>query len=192
MSSITSSLNVNVNAETKKEASKVLDELGLNMTTAINIYLKQIVKHNGIPFEVKNRVPNHKLKKALKETDKIIKGKVNSKAYSSAEDLMKDIIDYENGTYKVVSTKSFNKAIKKVYKQGKDLTKLNTLINKLINCETLDLRYKNHLLINDRYYKDCYECHIEPDWLLIYKYDNNKLILILVETGSHSNLFRKF
>ena len=50
----------------------------------------------------------------------------------------------------------------------------------------------NHLLINDRYYKDCYECHIEPDWLLIYKYDNNKLILILVETGSHSNLFRKF
>ena len=93
MSSITSSLNVNVNAETKKEASKVLDELGLNMTTAINIYLKQIVKHNGIPFEVKNRVPIHKLKKALKETDKIIKGKVNSKAYSSAEDLMKDILD---------------------------------------------------------------------------------------------------
>ena len=93
MSSITSSLNVNVNAETKKEASKVLDELGLNMTTAINIYLKQIVKHNGIPFEVKKRVPNHKLKKALKETDKIIKGKVNSKAYSSAEDLMKDILD---------------------------------------------------------------------------------------------------
>jgi len=93
MSSITSSLNVNVNAETKKEASKVLDELGLNMTIAINIYLKQIVKHNGIPFEVKNRVPNHKLKKALKETDKIIKGKVNSKAYSSAEDLMKDILD---------------------------------------------------------------------------------------------------
>ena len=63
------------------------------MTTAINIYLKQIVKHNGIPFEVKNIVPNHKLKKALKETDKIIKGKVNSKAYSSAEDLMKDILD---------------------------------------------------------------------------------------------------
>lgn len=93
MSSITSSLNVNVNAETKKEASKILDELGLNMTTAINIYLKQIVKHNGIPFEVKNRVPNHKLKKALKETGKIIKGKVNSKAYSSAEDLMKDILD---------------------------------------------------------------------------------------------------
>ena len=70
MSSITSSLNVNVNAETKKEASKVLDELGLNMTTAINIYLKQTVKHNGIPFEVKNRVPNHKRKKALKETDR--------------------------------------------------------------------------------------------------------------------------
>ena len=99
------------------------------------------------------------------------------------------IIDYENGTYKVVSTKSFNKAIKKVYKQGKDLTKLNTLINKLINCETLDLRYKNHLLINDRYYKDCYECHIEPDWLLIYKYDNNKLILILVYLESSEKDF---
>ena len=45
MSSITSSLNVNVNAETKKEASKVLDELGLNMTTAINIYLTLIAYH---------------------------------------------------------------------------------------------------------------------------------------------------
>ena len=54
MSSITSSLNVNVNAETKKEASKVLDELGLNMTTLINMTLKQVIKRKAVPFEISN------------------------------------------------------------------------------------------------------------------------------------------
>ena len=44
-------------------------------------------------------------------------------------------------------------------------------------------------IINDKYYKNCRECHIEPNWLLIYKYKDIELILYLVETGSHSDLF---
>jgi len=59
----------------------------------------------------------------------------------------------------------------------------------LANGEILDSKYKDHALINDKYYKDCRECHIEPDWLLVYHYDNNELILILVSTGSRSDLF---
>ena len=47
------------------------------------------------------------------------------------------------------------------------------------------------MLKDDKYYKNCGECHIEPDWLLVYQYYENELILVLVNTGSHSDLFRQ-
>lgn len=49
----------------------------------------------------------------------------------------------------------------------------------------------NHKLINDKYFTDCNECHIEPNWLLVYKIKNNELILLLFATGSHSDLFNR-
>ncbi len=64
------------------------------------------------------------------------------------------------------------------------------VVDKLACGKKLELKYKNHNLINDKYYKNCGECHIDPDWLLVYQYNNDKLILILVNTGSHSELFR--
>ena len=63
------------------------------------------------------------------------------------------------------------------------------IIEKLANKEELEPKYRNHNLINDKYYKNCGECHIEPDWLLIYRYGDEEFILLLVDTGSHSNLF---
>lgn len=63
------------------------------------------------------------------------------------------------------------------------------IVEKLANKEELEQKYKNHNLIDDKHYKNCGECHIEPDWLLIYQYNENELILLLVNTGSHSNLF---
>ena len=60
---------------------------------------------------------------------------------------------------------------------------------RLANGETLEPKYKDHALIDTKYYKNCRECHIEPDWLLVYKYNNDEIILYLVETGSHSDLF---
>ena len=91
--------------------------------------------------------------------------------------------------YKVVLSSNFKKQYKKIGKQGKDLTKLKIVIDKLANKEVLDPKYKDHDLINDKYYKNCRECHIEPDWLLVYQYEDNKLNLLLVATGSHSDLF---
>lgn len=91
--------------------------------------------------------------------------------------------------YEVHSTKEFKKQLKKVSKQGKDISKLETLVTKLANNEELEERYKNHLLTDSKYYKNCGECHIENDWLLVYQYQNEQLILLLVETGSHSELF---
>lgn len=91
--------------------------------------------------------------------------------------------------YGVVTSNKFNKQLKKIKKQGKDINKLSNIVNKLANAETLEAKYKDHALADNKYYKNCRECHIEPDWLLIYKYDNNIIILYLVETGSHSDLF---
>lgn len=95
---------------------------------------------------------------------------------------MKYIVDY---------TSKFKKQYKKLSKQGKNLTKLYDVIDLLANKNSLDVKYKDHELINDKAYKDCRECHIEPDWLLIYKYQDENLLLLLFETGSHSDLFKK-
>ena len=91
-----------------------------------------------------------------------------------------------NYKFKVQYSTKFKKNLKKSLKQGKDIKKLKVIVDKLANEEILDACYKNHKLVNDKNYKDCYECHIEPDWLLIYKYVDNELILLLINIGSHS------
>ena len=99
-------------------------------------------------------------------------------------------ISFLNGTkYLIKSTSNFNKDLRKVYKQGKNISKLTYIVEKLANGENLDEKYKNHKLTDDKYYKDCFECHIESDWLLVYQYNNDELILLLISTGSHSDLF---
>lgn len=94
-----------------------------------------------------------------------------------------------NTKYGVVTSNKFNKQLKKIIKQGKKIEKLSDIVKKLANGEILDLKYKDHALIDTKYYRDCRECHIEPDWLLIYKINESTIILYLVETGSHSDIF---
>ena len=93
--------------------------------------------------------------------------------------------------YDVVYSIKFKKSLKKMQKQNKDLDELLDVVDKLAQKEELDPKYRNHKLKDDKYYKNCSECHIRPDWLLIYQYNNDKLLLLLVNTGSHSDLFNK-
>lgn len=86
-------------------------------------------------------------------------------------------------------TNQFKKDLKLAKKQGKDLDKLFEVINILVNEEKLDTKFKDHDLSGS--YKGTRECHIEPDWLLIYEIDNNALILMLYRLGTHSELFKK-
>ena len=94
-------------------------------------------------------------------------------------------------TYKYIvdSTSDFQKDYKRIVKQGKDLKKIKTVIDKLACGEKLDSKYKDHKLSDSKKYKNCRELHIEPDWLLVYRIIENKLILLLIDTGSHSDLF---
>ena len=95
----------------------------------------------------------------------------------------------ENTKYELKGLTKFRKQLKKVVKQGKNINKLVDVLKVLANGETLDSKYKDHALINDKYYKDCRELHIEPDWPLVYRIIENELILLLLDTGSHSDLF---
>ena len=100
------------------------------------------------------------------------------------------MIDLKTKTkYQIKYTSDFKKNYKKIKKQGKDVEKLKYIVNKLANGIELEEKYKNHILTDSKYYKNCGECHIEPDWLLVYQYIDNELILVLVSTGSHSELF---
>ncbi len=87
----------------------------------------------------------------------------------------------------IVYTTQFKRDYKKIKKQKKELNKLKVLIEKLVSGERLKLSYKDHQLSGE--FKGYRDCHIEPDWLLIYK--RSPEVLTLERTGSHSELFRK-
>ena len=82
-------------------------------------------------------------------------------------------------------TGAFKRDLKRIKKQGKDMYKLDDVVQTIRNKIELDAKYYNHPLRGD--YKDCLECHIQPDWLLIYKKED--AVLTLIRTGSHSELF---
>ena len=92
-------------------------------------------------------------------------------------------------TYDIILTTGFKKELKNIKKRNKDLTKLTKVVNKLASGEELEEKYRDHALVNNLRFKDCRECHIEPDWLLVYKKNNKELTLFLIETGTHSDLF---
>lgn len=94
-------------------------------------------------------------------------------------------------SYKIKYSKEFKKSIKKLTKQGKNIDKLLEVAEMLSNKQQLDQKYKDHALYNDKRFKDCRDCHIEPDWILIYKYLEDEIILLLVNTGSHSEVLSK-
>ncbi|MBA4696042.1 MAG: type II toxin-antitoxin system YafQ family toxin [Legionella sp.] len=87
---------------------------------------------------------------------------------------------------KAITTKQFERDIKKSKKRGKDLTKIFNVMRKLLNQEKLLIKNRDHLLTGD--YNGRRECHIDPDWLLIYKLES--ISIIFERTGSHSDLFR--
>lgn len=82
---------------------------------------------------------------------------------------------------------SFKKDYKRIIKRGYDVSLLEKTVEILANEEKLPEKYKDHNLSGD--YKGFRECHILPDWLLIYTIEKDNLILTLSRTGSHSDIF---
>lgn len=89
--------------------------------------------------------------------------------------------------YNLVLTSLFKKDLKAIKKRGYNLSLLNNVVDMLTMGQPLPEKYKDHNLIGN--YKGCRECHITPDWLLIYEISEGELILYLTRTGTHSDLF---
>ncbi len=89
--------------------------------------------------------------------------------------------------YAIRPSTRFQKDLKRIQKRGYDLSLLTDVIKKLATGEELPPKNRDHQLVGD--YSGCRECHIAPDWLLVYEIDGAQLILYLTRTGTHSDLF---
>ena len=94
MANLTSSINVNVPTEVKDEATSLFNSLGLNMSTAINMFLKKAIYERGIPFEVKQQ-PSKEFKEALNELDYMEKHPEKYKVYHDVDKMFEDILNEE-------------------------------------------------------------------------------------------------
>lgn len=92
MANLTSAINIQVDSDTKKQATDILNNLGLSMSTAINIFLKQVIKRDGIPFEIVNNKPNEEMLKAVQEVKEMISHPNDYPRYTNREDLKKALL----------------------------------------------------------------------------------------------------
>ena len=89
--------------------------------------------------------------------------------------------------YKLRPTTKFQKDIKRIKRRGYDISLLTEVLKKLVKGEKLPEKNKDHLLTGS--FAGCRECHVSPDWILIYEVCEKELILYLTRTGTHSDLF---
>lgn len=90
-------------------------------------------------------------------------------------------------SYRLSYSNKFKKSLKKCYKRGLDVEKLRTVVEILVETGTLPLQYRPHKLTGK--FSGTWECHIEPDWLLVWEQNDNELTLLMIETGTHSDIF---
>ena len=94
MSNLSSVINVNVPSDVKEEATNLFNSLGLNMSTAINMFLKKAIFERGIPFDIKQR-PTKEFTEALKELDYMETHPQEYKVYHNVDKMFKDILNEE-------------------------------------------------------------------------------------------------
>ena len=87
----TVNMSIRMDTELKKQADAMLADMGLNMTTAMNMFLRQVVRQGKIPFEIATDIPNSETLAAMKEVDDMISGKIPAKKYTSTDELFKDL-----------------------------------------------------------------------------------------------------
>ncbi len=88
--------------------------------------------------------------------------------------------------FQIRRTSAFKKDVKRLMKQGRDLSKLAAVVDAIADGKQLEERHRDHELVGNR--RGFRDCHIEPDWVLIYKLDKDVLILTLTRTKTHAEL----
>lgn len=93
MESLTTAISVQVDRKDKELASSILSNLGLNMSTYVNMAIKQLINKDGVPFEVTNPKPSKELLEALQEGEDILNGKIKAKSYHNVRQMVEDILN---------------------------------------------------------------------------------------------------
>ena len=93
MESLTTAISVQVDRHDKELATSILNNLGLNMSTYVNMAIKQLINKDGVPFEVVNPRPSKELLEALQEGEDILNGKIKAKSYTNMYEMLKDLKD---------------------------------------------------------------------------------------------------
>ncbi len=91
MESLTTAISVQVDRKDKELATGILSNLGLNMSTYVNMAIKQLINKDGVPFEVVNPRPSKELIEALQEGEDILNGKVKAKSYTNMYEMLNDL-----------------------------------------------------------------------------------------------------
>lgn len=91
METLTSAISVQVDTHDKEVANNILKNLGLNMSTYVNMAIKQLIYKDGLPFEAKNPKPSRELLEALQEGEDILSGKVKAKSYHNMYEMLEDL-----------------------------------------------------------------------------------------------------
>jgi len=91
MEALTSAISVQVDSHDKEVANGILKNLGLNMSTYVNMAIKQLINKDGIPFEVTNPKPSKELLEALQEGEDILNGKIKAKSYTNMYEMLEDL-----------------------------------------------------------------------------------------------------
>jgi len=118
--------------------------------------------------------------------------KAEKKKRKSVTQFFKSIENFdESAIYAINRTNKFKKSVKLCYSRNLDLEHLESVIYTLAQGKTLDAKYLPHPLkgFKQRTNEKVMECHIQPDWLFVWAQNDTELILLLVNTGTHSDLF---
>ena len=92
MANYDSSLTVRTNGTIKERAKKIYEDLGLDLSTAVNVFLRKSIEYEGFPFEVRRMIPSEELLEAIREADEIAAGKKKVKTYSDYDEMMEDLL----------------------------------------------------------------------------------------------------
>jgi len=114
------------------------------------------------------------------------------KEHKSLDNFFNSIESFdENATYAIDITNKFRKSVKRCYSRNLDLNLLENVIYTLAQGKSLDPKHYPHPLKGFKLHPNerIMECHIQPDWLFIWKQNDTELILLLIDTGTHSDLF---
>ena len=86
------SMTIRTDKEVKQQASEIFDALGMDMTTAVNVFLRQAIRYKGFPFELKVDIPNEETLEAIQEVQQMKNNHLMGKSYTDVDDMMKELL----------------------------------------------------------------------------------------------------